>query len=310
MRKVIILSLALILLLGIMSHGTSGYFSDTESGTTTICAWVEEGCTCHGFNVSDFSGNDRRIFTYDVSDSSASFTGFFDLNKENGKPSGVASVGDYIYVLDQSGKQVYQYDCCGNLLGISKVLRSQAIDDKESGIGNPAGLAIYGDYMWVVCWGPDDVIYRYSLNGAFTGPETTISADFEIPLYKNDDHDKENTNPTGLAIDGDAITATLGYLYVLDSVDEKFYRYTTDGSSVTISRVLAESIASGGGALYGPAGTMFDGTYLWVVDDRQAQDLDRAYKYDMTNLFPDDGYPENALWQFDLDADNKGSTGL
>ena len=42
MRKVLALSLALILILGIMSHGTSGYFSDTEGGSGTICAWV--GC--------------------------------------------------------------------------------------------------------------------------------------------------------------------------------------------------------------------------------------------------------------------------
>lgn len=41
MKKVLVLSLALILLLGIMSGGTSSLFTDTEIGTTTICAWVE-----------------------------------------------------------------------------------------------------------------------------------------------------------------------------------------------------------------------------------------------------------------------------
>jgi hypothetical protein len=41
MRKLLFLSLALILILGIASHGTSTFFSDTETGTTTICAWVE-----------------------------------------------------------------------------------------------------------------------------------------------------------------------------------------------------------------------------------------------------------------------------
>jgi predicted ribosomally synthesized peptide with SipW-like signal peptide len=42
MRKVLFLSLALILILGITSHGTSGYFSDTETSTgNTFTAWVE-----------------------------------------------------------------------------------------------------------------------------------------------------------------------------------------------------------------------------------------------------------------------------
>ncbi|MBA7601485.1 hypothetical protein ES703_08560 [subsurface metagenome] len=43
MRKVLVLSLALILLLGIMSGGTSSYFSDTEtSAGNTFTAWI--GC--------------------------------------------------------------------------------------------------------------------------------------------------------------------------------------------------------------------------------------------------------------------------
>ena len=43
MKKVLVLLLALILLLGIMSHGTSGYFSDTDtSAGNTFTAWI--GC--------------------------------------------------------------------------------------------------------------------------------------------------------------------------------------------------------------------------------------------------------------------------
>ncbi len=42
MKKVLLLSLALILLLGITSHGTSSYFSDREtSAGNTFTAWVE-----------------------------------------------------------------------------------------------------------------------------------------------------------------------------------------------------------------------------------------------------------------------------
>jgi predicted ribosomally synthesized peptide with SipW-like signal peptide len=42
MKKVLFLSLALILILGITSHGTSSYLSDTETSTgNTFTAWVE-----------------------------------------------------------------------------------------------------------------------------------------------------------------------------------------------------------------------------------------------------------------------------
>ena len=45
MKKVLILSLALILLLGMASYGTFGLFSDTETSTSnTFTAWVEEPC--------------------------------------------------------------------------------------------------------------------------------------------------------------------------------------------------------------------------------------------------------------------------
>ena len=43
MRKILVLSLALILFLGIMSHGTSAYFSDTETSAGNVfTAWT--GC--------------------------------------------------------------------------------------------------------------------------------------------------------------------------------------------------------------------------------------------------------------------------
>ena len=53
MKKVLILALALILLLGIAARGTFGLFSDTETSTgNTFTAWVEE-VVCVKFNVSD-----------------------------------------------------------------------------------------------------------------------------------------------------------------------------------------------------------------------------------------------------------------
>ena len=59
MRKVLVLSLALILLLGIMSGGTSSYFSDTETSTgNTFTAWVE---ICEPGSLILVSGTDTMV---------------------------------------------------------------------------------------------------------------------------------------------------------------------------------------------------------------------------------------------------------
>jgi len=75
MRKVIILSLALILMLGIMSSGTSSYFSDTEGLTTTACCWTtecEDTCGTHYIVLVDhtFDGT-YSTWTYEVTSGSS-----------------------------------------------------------------------------------------------------------------------------------------------------------------------------------------------------------------------------------------------
>ncbi len=295
MKKVLILSLALILLLGMASYGTFAYFSDTETSagnTFTAGVWVEE-CVCAKFNVSDFSGSSRKIFKYDAS---GSFTDSFNLHTDNGHPSGVASTGDYIYVLDQSDKRVYKYDCCGNLLGVSQTLTRDG-----SAIGNPYGLVIdvESDEMWVAVWGPNYRIYRYPLTLAFSG-SGNLPATQEITGHS------DNTEPTGLAIDDN-------YLYLLETKTEnRVFRYPRGGGVGEPSKLLqvTETQAPDGGDLYSPAGAMVDGGTLWVVDDCQAQDKDKMYEYDIASLFPDDGTPVKANWFFELDDNNKGSSGV
>ena len=39
------LSLGVILLLGAMTNGTSALFTDTETGSVSICAWVDDVCS-------------------------------------------------------------------------------------------------------------------------------------------------------------------------------------------------------------------------------------------------------------------------
>ncbi len=75
MRKVLILSLALILTLGMMSHGTSSYFSDTESLSATFCCWTtecEDSCGSHYIVLVDHTFDDTNsTWTYEVTSGSS-----------------------------------------------------------------------------------------------------------------------------------------------------------------------------------------------------------------------------------------------
>ena len=284
MKKVLILALALILLLGIAARGTFGLFSDTETSSgNTFTAWVEV-CDCYKFNVVDKS--DAKIYKYN---DSGTPVGSFDLSEDSGFPVGVATVGGDIYVIDHPDHKAYKYDCCGNLLDVSKVLRSVS----GSGIGNPDGIAIYDTQMWVVS-GNDKNIYRYSLDDAFPDDGSSLPADFEIGL--------DDKTARGLTINGTHIYIVA---YSTSAKETTFYRYLHDGDSAKVSRVLLEYTSDN--KLQSPAGAMFDGTSLWVVDSG----TNKMYRYDnITNLFLDDGNPVNANWEFPLHPDNTDATGV
>jgi len=286
MKKVLILSLALILLLGVAAHGTFGLFSDTETSTgNTFTAWVEE-VVCAKFNVSDKP--DAKIYMYD---DSGDFVGSFALSGDNGFPLGVAAVGDYVYVIDHADKQVYKYTCSGTLVEVSKKL----LKSGGSSVGNIDGLAIdiIAGEMWVLS-GNDKNIYQYPLGTVFPDGGT-LTATTEIPLDTTN-----NKGAIGLAIDS-------SYLYVLDydtsQKETRFYRYLKADGSVTVSRVLLEYTTNN--KLQSPAGAMFDGTSLWVVDSG----TNKMYEYDKDAPFSGSG-SINAISEFALDGNNTDATGV
>ncbi len=286
MKKVLILALALILLLGIAARGTFGLFSDTETSSgSTFTAWVEE-VVCVKFNVSDKS--DAKIYKYDDDGNPA---GSFDLSGDSGFPVGVAAVGTNVYVIDHPDHKVYKYTCSGTWVGVSKDLLKLG---GPSSIGNSQGLAIYDEEMWVVS-GNDKNIYYYPLGAAFPGPGT-LNAAREIGL------DKANKGAEALAIDGE-------YLYVLDydtsGKETRFYRYLKADGSVTVSKVLLEYTSNN--KLQSPAGAMFDGTSLWVVDSG----TNKMYEYDdLVSLFAADTDSINAASEFALDSANDDASGV
>ena len=284
MKKVLILALALIFLLGIAARGTFGFFSDPEtSAGNTFTAWVEE-VVCAKFNVSDYK--DTKIYKYD---DSGDFVASFDLSGDSGFPVGVAAVEGDIYVLDHPDHRVYQYTCSGTWVDVSKDLLKLG---GPSSIGLSQGLAIYGTQMWVVS-GNDKNIYQYPLSAVFPGPGT-LNAAQEIAL------DKGNKGAEALAIDSN-------YLYVLDydtsGKETRFYRYPYPaGTPVTVSKVLLEYTSNN--KLQSPAGAMLDGTSLWVVDSG----TDKMYEYNIADLFGSGTI--NATSEFALDSANTDASGV
>jgi len=200
-------------------------------------------------------------------------------------------VGGDIYVIDHPDHKAYKYDCCGNLLDVSKVLRSVS----GSGIGNPDGIAIYDTQMWVVS-GNDKNIYRYSLDDAFPDDGSNLPAVFEIGL--------DDKTARGLTINGTYIYIVA---YSTSAKETTFYRYMHDGVKPTpyISSVLKDM---DGNALEDPAGATVDPTdaaYIWFVD----RGTNKMYKYEIAYLFTGSA-SVNAIGDFDLHPDNTDATGV
>jgi predicted ribosomally synthesized peptide with SipW-like signal peptide len=276
MKKVLILSLALILLLGMAARGTFGLFSDTETATgNTFTAWVEEGCA--KFCVCDHE--DNRVYKYDAS---GALVDDFDLSDGPVRPQGISVVGTDIYVLDSGGDYVYHYTCSGDFEGVSKRL----LPTQPSGTVTN-GLAIDGDDLWLVS-SPPHKIYRYSLSAAFPGGGN-LNADQEINLNIS------NPGATGLAID-------TSYLYVVNINDLKVYVYPRSGGSAVASKVLK---GVGGSSLDEPRGATVDGDFIWVVDCG----TDKVYQYDKDALFTGSG-TINAIDEFSLDSANGDASGI
>jgi predicted ribosomally synthesized peptide with SipW-like signal peptide len=276
MKKVLILSLALILLLGMAARGTFGLFSDTETATgNTFTAWVEEGCA--KFCVCDHE--DNRVYKYDAS---GALVDDFDLSDGPVRPQGISVVGTDIYVLDSGGDYVYHYTCSGDFEGVSKRL----LPTQPSGTVTN-GLAIDGDDLWLVS-SPPHKIYRYSLSAAFPGGG-------DLNYAQVIDLDSHNHGATGLAID-------TSYLYVVDIDDLQVYRYPRGGGSGTPSKNLREMDSD---SLIEPRGATVDGDFIWVVDCG----TDKVYKYDKDALFTGSG-TINAIDEFPLDSDNGDASGI
>jgi len=112
MKRIIILSLALIILLGIMSNGTSSYFSDPENLSVTICSWqtvCEDTCGDHLIILTDYSfDGTNSTWTYEVTSGSSPSLSHWVLGWE----CDCSLIVD-VYQLDENGDPINTAWECG-----------------------------------------------------------------------------------------------------------------------------------------------------------------------------------------------------
>jgi len=238
--------------------------------------------TCSAISAAKFFVPDKNsnVYKYDAAGLPVSR---FGLSGGNDDPSGAAVAGHTVYVLDKQDKRVYRYTDVGGAPQVSKLLKQATGGD----LSKPTGLALDGDQLWLVD-NSKKMILRYSLASAFSGTGN-LNALQQIAFRAG------NGSAQGLAIDST-------FLYVLDDNNKQFYRYPRAGGSGTASKILRTVNGKNLGA---PAGAMFDGTSLWVVDQAGAKVL----QYASGSLFSGTG-SLNAASQFALAPENAVPQGL
>ena len=138
------------------------------------------------------------LFHYSLSDAfsgSGNITSDWqiDAHLDNDRPIGLAIDEDYLYVVDETDKQIYRYSYDNDLqYGEAAGRSGELLDMYDAAIGLPSG-AMFDDEMnwiWVVDRGTD-TIYGYPRDGLFND-DNPVSASDQFPLVS------ENDDPTGL----------------------------------------------------------------------------------------------------------------
>ena len=101
----------------------------------------------------------------------------------------------------------------------------------------------------------------------------------------------------------DGLSIDSNYLYVLDDTNDLIVRY--DRSAIEPSLASNTMKQLSGADLTTPAGIMFNGTSIWLVDFG----TDEIYEYDLVDLFSGSGNI-NAITEFSLDVANGDGQGL
>jgi hypothetical protein len=102
---------------------------------------------------------------------------------------------------------------------------------------------------------------------------------------------------TSANADANDASADATNTYVLDKSDKQVYRYVGVGAT---SRVLKQTVASGGSSLGTPSGLAIYGDEMWVVDGSS-----KAYKYSLSAAFTGSGNI-NASLQFAITSNAEG----
>ena len=125
----------------------------------------------------------------------------FDLDGENGRPTGIAWSGDSFHVLDSSALKVFAYAYGGRRLAVADF-------DLDADNDRPEGI-VWADRRFYVVDRGEDKVFAYGTDGL-----RDAGADFDLR--------DGNGGPSGIAWSG-------GRFYVTDSTDDKVYAYGAGG---------------------------------------------------------------------------------
>jgi hypothetical protein len=139
------------------------------------------------------------------------------------QPTGIATDGTNIWIVDKSTDTVYRYN---NAVGVtSGALTANSTFKLTSGNTTPEGITTDGTKLWVVNSGSPDKVFVYNLSGGSLGSWTIDSA---------------NGSPTGLTIDP---TGASQSIWIVDVSKDRVYEYANARSRTSGSQAASTSFA-------------------------------------------------------------------
>ena len=234
-------------ILTIYTTGNTDTVGRLENNSGSVLASNDDGGAFGNFRIEQAVSFDTyyiRVAGYDASIRGdytlhAIHTTPFDLDSENGNPTGMIYANNRFYVADNLDEKAYVYSSTG-----------QRVPSADFNLDyNPQGMTYANNRFYVADIGfsniGDEKVFVYSSTG-----QRVPSADFNL--------DSGNGNPSG-------ITYANNRLYVLDWEDEKVYAYSSSGQRVPSADFNLDTSNN-----Y-PEGMTYANNHFYVADYRGAK---------------------------------------
>src|SRR3989339_670865 len=158
------------------------------------------------------------------------------------QPSGVATDGTYIYVVDTGNTRIVKR-LASDLSYVAQIGSSGSGDDQFS---VPNGIATDGTYIYIADTFNNRIVKRLASDLSYVSKIGSFGSG-------ND----QFSSPNGIATDGT-------YVYVADSSNHRIVKRLATDALTYVSKI--GSSGSGNDQFYSPYGIATDGTYIYVAD--------------------------------------------